>query len=149
VADEGPGDAALLQLLSGDFASESAVGLVEDVLSGNFDALAEVLAREEEVERGRGDDNLCAGISFLYSSQSALAVGIRTGILINLGLVEVIDDLGDRLDRPVPLLSVRPAVRVAITYSSTRYVHLEVTSDEELATHVGGLCGLREWDGYV
>lgn len=29
------------------------------------------------------------------------------------------------------------------------YVHLEVTSDEELATHVGGLCGLCDRGGYV
>jgi hypothetical protein len=139
VADESPGDAALLQLLSGDFASESSVGLVEDVLSGNFDILAEVLACEKEVERWRGDDNLCAGISIL-SAQSTLAVRVRTGVLINLSLVEVIDNICDGLDRPIPLFSVRPAVRVAVTYSSTRYVHLEVPSDEELTTHVDGLC---------
>lgn len=47
VADEGPCDAALLQLLSGDLAGESAIGLVEDVLGSDFDALAEVLACKE------------------------------------------------------------------------------------------------------
>lgn len=63
---------------------------------------------------------------------------IRTSVLIDLSLVEIVDDLRDRLDRPVPLYSVRPAMRIVVTYSSTRYVHLEVTSNEESATHVGG-----------
>jgi len=63
VADEGPGNAALLELLSRDLAGEGTVGLVEDVLSGNLEALAEVLACEKEVERGRSDDNLCSELA--------------------------------------------------------------------------------------
>jgi hypothetical protein len=59
VANEGPGDVAVLELLGRDLAGESTVGLVEDVLCGDFKALAEVLACEEEVERGRCDDDLC------------------------------------------------------------------------------------------
>jgi len=74
-------------------------------------------------------------------------VHVRTGVLIKLGLVEVVDDFGDRLGRPVPLLPVRPALGVVATYSSTRYVHLKVTSDEELATHIGGLCVRNKSEG--
>lgn len=62
---------------------------------------------------------------------------IRTGVLVNLGLVEVLDDVGDRLDRSVPSMSVRPAVREGGTHGTARYIHLEVSSDEELATHFG------------
>jgi hypothetical protein len=50
VAQNRPGDAALPQLIDGDLACEGAIGLVEDVLCRDFDALAEVLAGEKEVE---------------------------------------------------------------------------------------------------
>jgi hypothetical protein len=55
-------------LVDGDFAREGAVGLVEDVLGGDFDALAKVFAGEEEVEGRWGDDDLCLPfIRFVYS----------------------------------------------------------------------------------
>lgn len=50
MTNERPGYAGLLQLFHTDLAGESAVGLVEDVLGGNFNALAEVFAGEKEVE---------------------------------------------------------------------------------------------------
>jgi hypothetical protein len=59
VAQDRPGDAAVLELVDADLACEGAVGLVEDVLGGDFDAFAEVLAGEEEIERGWGDDDIC------------------------------------------------------------------------------------------
>jgi hypothetical protein len=59
VANERPCDAAVLELLGGDLAREGAAGLVEDVLCGDFEALAEVLTGEEEVEGWRRDDDLC------------------------------------------------------------------------------------------
>lgn len=58
VAQDGPVDAAVLELRDGDFAGESAIGLVVDVLGGNFEALAEVLADEEEMQVRRRDDDL-------------------------------------------------------------------------------------------
>lgn len=58
VAQDGPVDAAVLELGDGDFAGESAIGFVVDVLGGNFEALAEVLADEEEMQVGRRDDDL-------------------------------------------------------------------------------------------
>lgn len=61
VADEGPGDVGVLELLGGDFTSEGSVGLVEDVLGGDLEARAEVLTGEEEVEEGRCNDDLCNG----------------------------------------------------------------------------------------
>lgn len=58
VAKDGPVDAAVLELGDGDFAGEGAVGLVEDVLGGNLDTLAEVFADEEQMQVGRRDDDL-------------------------------------------------------------------------------------------
>jgi hypothetical protein len=82
VAEDGPADVAVLELRDGDFTGEGAVGLVEDVLGGDFEALAEVLAGEEEVEGGWGDDDF--------------------GVGVELGVVEVLDDVGDAGDGAVP-----------------------------------------------
>jgi hypothetical protein len=83
VAEESPGDVRVLELGDGDLAGEGAVGLVEDVLGGDLDALARVLAGEEEVEGGRGDDDL--------------------GVGVDLGVVELVDNVGDRLNGAVPV----------------------------------------------
>jgi hypothetical protein len=61
VADERPGDAAVLELLSGNLACEGTTGLVEDVLGGDFEAFAELLARGDQVEGGGCDDDLWGG----------------------------------------------------------------------------------------
>lgn len=83
VADQGPGDVGVLELGSGDLAGEGTVGLVEDVLGGDLNALTSVLAGEEEVEGGRGDDDL--------------------GVGVDLGVVELVDDVLDRLNGAVPV----------------------------------------------
>jgi hypothetical protein len=48
-------------LFDADFAGESTIGLVEDILGGYFDSRAEVLASEEEVECRGGNDDFCVG----------------------------------------------------------------------------------------
>lgn len=69
VAEDGPCDAAILELLRRDLAGEGAAGLVEDVLGSDLEALAQVLAGEEEVERWRSDDDLCGWCElFAFSS---------------------------------------------------------------------------------
>ena len=83
VAEEGPGDVGVLELGDGDLTGEGTVGLVEDVLGGNLNTLAGVLAGEEEVEGGRGDDDL--------------------GVGVDLGVVELVDNVGDRLNGAVPV----------------------------------------------
>merc|ERR1712177_123287 len=103
VAQERPGDVAVLELLDRDLAREGAVGLVEDVLGGDLEARAEVLAGEEEVERGRGHNDF--------------------GVLVQLGLVQVLDNALDRVDGAV---------------------HLEVAADEELTGRHGCGVGLVE-----
>jgi len=65
VANKSPGDTAVLELFDRDLTSEGTVGLVEDVLRSNFNALAEVLACEEEVEGWRCDDDLFLSVSNL------------------------------------------------------------------------------------
>jgi hypothetical protein len=64
VSDQGPGDAAVLELLSRDLAGKGSVGLVEDVLRCDLEALAEVLACEEEVEGWWCDNDLWLRVSF-------------------------------------------------------------------------------------
>jgi hypothetical protein len=44
-------------LLGTDLASVGTIGLVENVLSGDFDFFAEVFAGEEEVQSRWGDDD--------------------------------------------------------------------------------------------
>jgi hypothetical protein len=58
VANEGPGDGRVFELVDGDLAGEGSVGLVEDILGSDLKAGAEVLAGEEEVERWWGNNNL-------------------------------------------------------------------------------------------
>ena len=45
MAEQCPGYARVLELVDADLASEGAIGLVEDVLGGDFEAGVEVLAR--------------------------------------------------------------------------------------------------------
>ena len=59
VTDEGPCDTAVLQLLGRDLAGESTAGLVVDVLGGDLDTLAEVLAGKEKVESRGSNNDLC------------------------------------------------------------------------------------------
>ena len=53
--------------------------------------------------------------------------------LLRLSMISVID-----LIDPFLKFSSDPALRIAGTHGTARHVHLEVTSDEELATHVYG-----------
>lgn len=61
-----------------------------------------------------------------------------TSVLVELGLVQVVDDFGDRLDRTVPLGRSALCHCREGTHSPGCNVHLEVSTDEELATHFGG-----------
>jgi hypothetical protein len=61
VAQDRPCDASVLELVRGDFAGEGAAGLVVDVLRGDFEAIAEVLARQGQVDGWGCDDDLCVG----------------------------------------------------------------------------------------
>lgn len=58
VAENDPVDVAVLELGDGDLAGESTVGLVEDVLGGDLDVLAEGLTDEREVDGRRRDNDL-------------------------------------------------------------------------------------------
>jgi len=54
-----PSDTAILELVDADLAGEGAIGPIEDVLRGDLEAGAQVLARQQQVQGGRGDDDLC------------------------------------------------------------------------------------------
>jgi hypothetical protein len=117
VTGQGPGDVGLLELAGRDLTGEGTVGLVEDVLGSDLETGAEVLTGEEKVEGRRGDDDLCKLLAFGHT----LVQCLHTDVGVDLGLVQVVDDALDRVNGTV---------------------HLEVTSDEELTTHVCGcVCG--------
>jgi hypothetical protein len=59
VSKESPGDSGVFELVDGDFASESSLRLVKDVLCCDFKAGAEMFACEEEIKSWWGNDNLC------------------------------------------------------------------------------------------
>ena len=61
VADQRPSDIAVSQLVDRDLAGESAIGLIEYVLRGHLNALAEMLPDGQEIERWRGDDDFYSG----------------------------------------------------------------------------------------
>lgn len=63
VSKDGPVDVEVLELRDRDLASESTVGLVEDVLGGDLNLLAEGLADEREVESGRRNNDLWQCVS--------------------------------------------------------------------------------------
>ena len=83
MAQDRPCDVTVLELGDGDLAREGAVGLVEDVLGRNFDARAQVLAGDEQVEGRWGDDDFGGRVAF--------------------GVVEALDNFFDGLDRAVPV----------------------------------------------
>ena len=56
---ECPTNPTIHQLRSTNLTSEGAVGFIENILGGNFDAFAEVFAGEEEVEGWRSNDDFC------------------------------------------------------------------------------------------
>ena len=82
MAEHRPGDLAVPELGNTDLAGEGAVGFVKDILCGDLNLLAQVLSREQQVEGGRGDDDF--------------------GIGVQLGGIEVGDDVLDLLDGAVP-----------------------------------------------
>lgn len=59
-----PRDTTILQLLHANFSGVRAIGLVKYVLRRDLDSLAEVLAREQQVERGRRDDDFGVRVAF-------------------------------------------------------------------------------------
>jgi 23S rRNA G2069 N7-methylase RlmK/C1962 C5-methylase RlmI len=60
----------------------------------------------------------------------------RTGIGIELGLVQVFHNLLDLLDIAIPLTAGQPTiVFCTATHSLSGDIHLEVSADEELARH--------------
>lgn len=98
-----PGNAALLQLINGDLTSESAVRLVEDVLGGDLETFAEVIACEEKVERGWGNDDLC-NTSSAHCSLEDGSLGVRTDIRVKLCVAKVGDNICNGLDIAIPSL---------------------------------------------
>lgn len=64
MAENGPCDITVLELLDGDFTGECTVRAVEDVLGRDFDVGCEVFAGDEEVEGRRGDYDFGVGTEF-------------------------------------------------------------------------------------
>lgn len=135
MAQDGPGNATILQLIGRDFASESAIGLVKDVLSGDFDALAEVFASEEEVEGWWCDDDLCKTGSVRHHFINAFRRKRHTSVRVELSIVDVVDNILNGLDIAIPLALLVHDMSCSGTHSLGRNIHLEVSTDEKLARH--------------
>jgi len=58
VAQDGPGNAGVSELIDADFTRKCAVGLVKDILRCNFNSSSQVFACEKQVERRWSNDNL-------------------------------------------------------------------------------------------
>lgn len=127
VTQDRPVDLSILQLLDTDFTGEGTIGLVEHVLGRDTQLLVGKLAGEGQVQRGRRDDDLRVGVK--------------------VGGVEVVDDGGDTVRNTVPVenwsilgfLECDNAQEAAMEgfTAGQSIVHLEVTTDEELARHDG------------
>jgi hypothetical protein len=64
----------------------------------------------------------------------------QTCLGVELGFVQVVENILDGLGSTIPSeLSVLPLCSCGTHYQS-RDIHLKVTSDEELTSHVCGLC---------
>jgi hypothetical protein len=63
----------------------------------------------------------------------------RTSVGVELCVVEVAQNVFDGLDGSVPLEMLGSCSSARGTHCRGSNVHLEVASDEELATHVGGI----------
>ena len=60
----------------------------------------------------------------------------RTNVGVKLSIIEVLDNILDRLDIAVPLASSVFSPCSYGTHSLGSNIHLEVSTDEELATHL-------------
>lgn len=141
MSHERPRHFGVIQLLDAQLARERTVGLVVNVLRRHADLLVRQAACEQEVEGWRGDDDF--------------------GVGVEVGGVEVGDDVGDGLGGSVPgeteLLAKPGGLQVVVfpeweqsnlegldggVLESTLGVeHLEVSSDEEFASHGDGVRG--------
>ena len=126
VANDGPVDLSIAELLDTDFTGESTIGLVEDVLGGHADLVASSLAGREQVEGGGRDDDLGGGVQA--------------------GSIEVVDDGGNAVRSTVPVVErqrshllagqlVAEAVARRSGGADEGLIHLEVTTHEKLARH--------------
>jgi hypothetical protein len=141
VSDQRPANLRILELLHAQLAGESAIGLVIDILGRNGDRGVGQLAREQQVDGGRGNDDLGGRITFRR--------------------VEVVDDGLDGVGDSVPIMIASPSRLEPFPSGSIgcycreiglgrlvyrgacggvlQHIHLEVSSDEEFARH----CGVR------
>lgn len=62
-----------------------------------------------------------------------------TSVGVELCIVQVTQDFLDGLDSTIPLDLLVPSACSCGTHCLGRNIHLEVASDKELATHIGGI----------
>ena len=87
MAGQSPLDLGILKLRDTEFTGVGTVRLVEDILGRNSNVVVGQLAGQQEVNRGRGDDNLGVGVEF--------------------GRIEVLDNAGDTIYGTIPAAARR------------------------------------------
>lgn len=143
VAEDGPVNLAVEELRDGELSGEGAVGLVVDVLGGNANLGAEGVADEDQVD-GAGRDNDLYGLWLGMVGDEGCGQddkkqqGKRTNRRVELGVVQVVDDILDGRHGAVPVSQQTLAVNQAklpLRSLMVGPVHLEVAADEEFASH--------------
>ena len=115
-----PSDVGILQLRDADFAGKSAIGFVEDVLGRYFYPFPQEFPRQEEVEGGGCYDDF--------------------GVRVAGGVVEVGDYFFYCAYCAVPVdRLIRGLGQGWKGRGMGGGVHFEVSADEELARHFGGV----------
>lgn len=95
-----PSDTAIPELVHANLAGESAIGLVEDILSGDFNSSSQMLAGKKQIEGRGSNDDLYIQSAF---QSGILADGLHlTGIGIEFGLVDIVHNVPNGLDSAVP-----------------------------------------------
>ena len=124
VTEDGPADAAVLELRDADLAREGTVGLVKDVLSSNFDVVLEMLAHEEEIQGWRGNYNLCSTQTLRLATTATTSPTLHeaykqhTDVGVQLCLVEVLHDGFDGLNGPIPRVWGNKSSQLALRHST-------------------------------
>lgn len=95
MSHQGPRNTAVVQLVHAQFTGIRSHGLVEDILRSNGEFGIGLVAGWEEVDRRRGDDDLSVGVE--------------------LGFVEVVDDVADGFLRTIPV-SIRKRACSAVAF---------------------------------
>lgn len=148
MSNQRPLDIAFLQLRHRDLAGKSTIRLIKHILRRHLQFLSEMFPCQEQIERRRGNDDVwiitCSekeGLAPFHGEDNSL-----TNIRIQFGVVEVLDNLGDGLDRTIPARSFPLSVidstappSLSLSVIERKGSHLEIPTDKKSTTHLDAI----------